>query len=53
MGKLGFILRLMYKFEGTEIKTLVFITEAFFQKNQFFTTFLSVNFFGKSIIAEL
>ena len=43
----------MHRFEGAEIKMLVFITETFLEKHPFFTTFLSANFFGKSIIYEL
>ena len=43
----------MYRFEDTEIEMLVFITKAFLKKYPFFTAFLSVNFFGKSIISEL
>ena len=44
----------MYGFEGTEIKMLVFITEAFkkIYKNVF-TLFSSINLFGRSIILEL
>ena len=43
----------MYRFEGTDIKMLVFITEVFSEKYPFFTTFLCVDFFEKSIISEL
>ena len=42
----------MHRFEGTEIKILVFSTGGFLEK-EVFTTFLTVNFFGKSIISEL
>ena len=43
----------MHRFEGTEIKILVFSTEGSLEKHVFFTTFLTVNFFGKSIISAL
>ena len=36
------IVRLIYRFEGTKRKMLVFITEAFFEKYPFFTSFLPV-----------
>ena len=43
----------MYIFEGTEIKILVFIRESFLKRHSSFTTFLTISFFGKSIISWL
>ena len=34
----------MYRFEGTEIRILVFIIEGFLKKHSFFTTFLQAYF---------
>ena len=35
MGKLEFIVKLMYKFGGAKIKMMVFISEASFKKHSF------------------